>query len=127
MKIYGVALLAFCFLVGKLAGTMLGISMGINGDVGGVGFSMILLMVVNTYFRKKDWLAQETESGILFWSSMYIPIVVAMSATQNVKAALSGGPLAIVVGTAVTLLGFLLVPLISKIGKKQDMIIPGVE
>lgn len=127
MKIYGVALLAFCFLVGKLTGTILGNSMGINGDVGGVGFSMILLMVVNTYFRNRDWLAPETESGILFWSSMYIPIVVAMSATQNVKAALSGGPLAIVVGTVVTLLGFLLVPLISKIGKKQDRIIPGVE
>ena len=123
MKIYGVALLAFCFLVGKLAGNMLGIGIDINGDVGGVGFAMILLMVVNTYFRRKGWLALETEGGILFWSSMYIPIVVAMSATQNVKAALSGGPLAIVAGTVVTLLAFMLVPLISRIGTKQDMII----
>ena len=123
MKIYGVALLAFCFLVGKLAGTMLGTGIDIDGDVGGVGFSMILLMVVNTYFRKKGWLALETENGILFWSSMYIPIVIAMAATQNVKAALSGGPLAIVAGAAVTLLGFILVPLISRIGKEEDLII----
>lgn len=120
MKIYGVALLSFCFLVGKLAGHLLGSTMNIDGDVGGVGFAMILLMVVNTYFRNKGWLPFETESGILFWTSMYIPIVVAMSATQNVKAALSGGLLAIIAGTVVTLVGFMLVPLISKIGKKQE-------
>jgi malonate transporter MadL subunit len=120
MKIYGVALLSFCFLVGKLAGNILGSGLDIDGDVGGVGFAMILLMVVNTYFRNKGWLPMETESGILFWTSMYIPIVVAMSATQNVKAALSGGPLAIIVGTMVTLAGFMLVPLISRIGKKQE-------
>jgi len=119
MKIYGVALLSFCFLTGKLAGNLLGASIGIDGDVGGVGFAMILLMVVNTYFRNKGWLPMETESGILFWTSMYIPVVVAMSATQNVKAALSGGPMAIIVGTVVTLTGFMLVPLLSRIGKKH--------
>jgi len=124
MTIYGVALLSFCFLIGKLAGNMLGLSLDIDGDVGGVGFAMILLMVVNTYFRNKGWLPMDTERGILFWSSMYIPVVVAMSATQNVKAALSGGPLAIVVGTMVTLVGFMLVPLISRIGKKQQLTIP---
>ena len=124
MTIYGVALLSFCFLIGKLAGNMLGLGLDIDGDVGGVGFAMILLMVVNTYFRNKGWLPMATERGILFWSSMYIPVVVAMSATQNVKAALSGGPLAIVVGTMVTLIGFMLVPLISRIGKKQQLTIP---
>ena len=124
MTIYGVALLSFCFLIGKLAGNMLGLGLDIDGDVGGVGFAMILLMVVNTYFRNKGWLPMATERGILFWSSMYIPVVVAMSATQNVKAALSGGPLAIVVGTMVTLVGFMLVPLISRIGKKQQLTIP---
>lgn len=124
MTIYGVALLSFCFLIGKLAGNMLGLGLDIDGDVGGVGFAMILLMVVNTYFRNKGWLPMATERGILFWSTMYIPVVVAMSATQNVKAALSGGPLAIVVGTVVTLIGFMLVPLISRIGKKQKLTIP---
>lgn len=124
MTIYGVALLSFCFLIGKLAGNMLGLGLDIDGDVGGVGFAMILLMVVNTYFRNKGWLPMATERGILFWSTMYIPVVVAMSATQNVKAALSGGPLAIVVGTMVTLVGFMLVPLISRIGKKQQLTIP---
>jgi len=119
MTIYGVALLAFCFLVGKLIGNALGVSIGVNGDVGGVGFAMILLIFSNGYLKKKGWLAAPTENGILFWTSMYIPIVVAMSATQNVKAALSGGPVAIVVGVVVSVVGFLLVPLISKIGKND--------
>jgi malonate transporter MadL subunit len=51
---------------------------------------------------------------------MYIPVVIAMSATQNVKAALSGGWVALVVGVFATLLCFLLIPLLSKLQKKTD-------
>ena len=46
MRIYGVALLAFCFLTGKLVGNFLGAAIGVNGDVGGVGFGMVLLIFV---------------------------------------------------------------------------------
>ena len=46
-----------------------------------------------------------------------LPIIIAMAATQNVKAAISQGPLAVVIGVVVTITGFLLVPLISKIGQ----------
>jgi malonate transporter MadL subunit len=119
MKIYGVALLAGCFLVGKLAGNFLGTLIGVDGDVGGVGFAMILLMLLNNSLRKKKILTRETEEGVLFWSSMYIPIIVAMAATQNVRSAVSGGWAAIFTGLAVTLVCFLLVPLISKIGRKK--------
>ncbi|MEP3210629.1 MAG: malonate transporter subunit MadL [Maribacter sp.] len=120
MKIYGVALLAFCFLLGKFIGNLLGALIGINGDVGGVGFGMLLLILGNLYLKRKGLLAPLTEKGILFWSSMYIPVVVAMSATQNVKAAISEGPIAIIVGVLVTVTGFFLVPLISKIGRKKQ-------
>ncbi len=120
MKIYGVALLAFCFLTGKLIGSFLGTCIHVNGDVGGVGFAMILLILINAYLRKKGWLEPESEKGILFWSSMYIPIVVAMSSSLNVKAAISGGPLAIIVGTVATIAAFLLVPLIARIGKNPN-------
>ena len=126
MTIYGVALLAFCFLVGKLVGNGLGLAIGFDGDVGGVGFAMILLIVANALMKKKGWFTDATEKGILFWSSMYIPIVVAMSATQNVKAAISGGPVAIVAGVGITLTGFLLVPLISRIGKREEAQNPNV-
>jgi malonate transporter MadL subunit len=122
MIIYGVALLAFCFLAGKLLGGFLGQVIGIDGDVGGVGFAMLLLMLINLYLKNKGWLKLETTQGILFWSSMYLPIIVAMAATQNVRAAISGGPIAIIVGAVVTITGFVLVPLISKIGKKGDSV-----
>ncbi|MDA8948067.1 malonate transporter subunit MadL [Flavobacteriaceae bacterium] len=122
MKIYGVALLAFCFLFGKLIGNYLGVLIGLKSDVGGVGFAMLFLMLSYTYLKKKGAVKEMTTQGILFWSSMYLPIIVAMAATQNVKAAVSQGPTAVVIGVVVTFTGFLLVPVISKIGqsKKQN-------
>lgn len=121
MKIYGVALLAACFLIGKLIGNLLGVLLNIDGDVGGVGFAMLLLILTNNYMKKKGLLKAETKEGVLFWGAMYIPIVIAMSATQNVKAAWNAGWIAIVAGISVVLIGFLLVPLISKIGRRTDV------
>ncbi|MGB5667495.1 MAG: malonate transporter subunit MadL [Maribacter sp.] len=120
MKIYGVALLAGCFLLGKILGNFLGALININSDIGGVGFAMFLLMISSIYLRKKGWLVQESERGILFWSSIYIPIVVAMAATLNVKAAVSGGLAAIIAGVGVTIVCLFLVPVIAKIGRKND-------
>lgn len=119
MKIYGVALLAFCFLAGKFLGTLLGKLIDVNGDVGGVGFAMLLLISINAWVNKKGGLEVGTKEGILFWSGMYIPIIIAMASTQNVKAALTGGPVALVAGTIVTLSAFFIVPVLSKIGKEQ--------
>ena len=115
MKIYGVALLAGCYLVGKILGEWLGDLLHINGNVGGVGFAMALLIGINTWKSQKKPLSDETTEGILFWSAMYIPIVVAMSATQHVKAALTGGWVAVLVGVGCTLLCFALVPVLSKV------------
>ncbi|MEX2565048.1 MAG: malonate transporter subunit MadL [Cyclobacteriaceae bacterium] len=120
MKIYGVALLAGCFLLGKLFGNFLGAVLDIKGDIGGVGFAMLLLIVSNIFLTKRGWIKKETQTGILFWSSMFIPIVIAMAATQNVNAAISGGWVAFFAGGIVTIALILLVPLISKIGKKTD-------
>ncbi|WP_420458280.1 malonate transporter subunit MadL [Neolewinella sp.] len=117
MTIYGVALLAFCFLVGKITGTLLGAAIGIDGDVGGVGFAMLLLVVGNTYLKRHGGLTTATAGGILFWSAMYIPIIVAMAAVQNVRAALTGGWVALLAGIAATVGGFILVPALSRIGR----------
>ena len=118
MKIYGVAILAGCFLVGHIIGDQIGKSLHMNGNLGGVGFAMLLLIFFNDYFKKKNILKQETESGMLFWSTMYIPVVVAMSASQNVKAAISGGWVALAVGILGTAACYLLVPFFSKYIKK---------
>lgn len=120
MKIYGVALLVFCFLIGKYLGGLLAELIGISGDVGGVGFAMILLMFANGFLKRFDWYEVQTKSGVLFWSSMYIPVIVAMAATRNVNAAVSGGWTALVVGVVVTLIAFLLVPVLSKIGTTKE-------
>lgn len=114
MKIYGVAVLAACFIAGQLIGDLLGMIFQFEGNIGGVGFGMLLLILLGDYMKKKNWMEKESESGIYFWSGMYIPVVVAMSSIQNVKAALSGGWAALIVGIVATGCCFLLIPLVAK-------------
>jgi malonate transporter MadL subunit len=114
MKIYGVAVLAACFIAGQLIGDLLGMIFQFEGNIGGVGFGMLLLILLGDYMNKKNWMEKESESGIYFWSGMYIPVVVAMSSIQNVKAALSGGWVALIVGIVATGCCFLLIPLVAK-------------
>lgn len=116
MVIYGVALLSICLLSGVLVGDFLGQALGIDANVGGVGFAMIMLILLVEYFKKKDKLNKQTQEGLAFWSSMYIPIVIAMSAQQNVVAALDGGVLAVVAGVAAVLISWAAVPLLSRGG-----------
>ena len=54
-----------------------------------------------------------------FWSAVYIPIVVAMAAQQNVLGALSGGPAAILAGIAAVAVAFALVLLLDRFGRKK--------
>jgi malonate transporter MadL subunit len=117
MVIYGVALLAFCYLVGQLAGELLGRLIGVEANVGGVGFAMLLLILLNDWFAKKKRTNALTDKGIEFWSQMYIPIVIAMSATQNVKVAVSSGFIAILAGIVPVLLCLATIPLLTRFTK----------
>lgn len=117
MKIYGVAFLAACFLVGQIIGELLGLLFGFNGNIGGVGFGMLLLILLGDWVKRKKWLDHESETGIHFWSAMYIPVVIAMASIQNVKAALNGGWVALIVGVGGTLCCFLLIPVMAKLSK----------
>ena len=45
MVIYGVALLAFCYITGVYIGDVLGAVLGVKANVGGVGFAMLLLII----------------------------------------------------------------------------------
>jgi malonate transporter MadL subunit len=119
MKIYGVAILAGCFLAGQLIGEVLGVWLGVEGNVGGVGFAMLFLILLSDYLKKNNLIEPESEQGVMYWSAMYIPVVVAMSSIQNVKAALSGGWVAVIVGVLGTGVSFLLVPIIAKLGKPK--------
>lgn len=124
MVIVGVALLAGCYLVGMLIGDVLGISLGVDANVGGVGFAMVLLVLVADQLRRRGVLPPVTEQGVLFWSAMYIPIVVAMAASQNVVSALTGGPAALTAGVLAVLAGLALVPLLARIGEPAEPLPP---
>ena len=121
MTIYGVAILAFCYVTGQLTGELLGKLIGVDANVGGVGFAMLLLILVNDWFTRKGYTNRLTESGIQFWSNMYIPIVVAMSATQNVKVAVSSGMIALVAGIVPVLICVAIIPVLSKLTKSQTV------
>ena len=108
MIIYGTAILAICHLLGDYLGNTLGMVLGVKANVGVVAISMILLILSKELLAKKGYLPQVTQFGVLYWSGMYIPIVVAMSAGQNVVAALSGGMLGLIVSIA-SLIGTVLV------------------
>lgn len=108
MIIYGTALLAICHLLGDYFGNMLGILLGVKANVGGVAIAMILLIASKEVLARKGYLPKVTQFGVLYWSGMYIPIVVAMSAGQNVVAAMSGGMVGVVVAV-ISLVGTVLV------------------
>ncbi len=116
MIIYGVALLSGCLLVGMLAGEALGVLLGVSANVGGVGIAMLLLVLACSSTRLKSLVDGASGTGIKFWSAMYIPIVVAMAARQNVAAAADGGLLALAAGVAAVVVSFALVPVLRRIG-----------
>lgn len=117
MVIYGVALLSFCMLVGVFIGDILGELIGVQANVGGVGIAMLLLIILSNLMHRRFRLNPITESGIGFWSAMYIPIVVAMAAKQNVIAAVSSGWLAIVAGMAAVAASFAMIPVLARFSK----------
>lgn len=120
MVVYGVALLSACMLAGLVVGDLLGILIGVKANVGGVGIAMLLLILFSDHLKRTLRMNALAEQGILFWSAMYIPIVVAMAAQQDVVAAVKGGPAALIAGVLAVVLSFALVPVIARIGQPVD-------
>lgn len=119
MLVYGVAVLAGCFIAGQIIGEVLGRLLHIDANVGGVGFAMLLLILVNQWMHKRKLFTADMDKGILFWSNMYIPVIVAMSAIQNVKAAVSSGMIAILAGIIPAIVCFALIPAIARLSKNN--------
>ena len=119
MVVYGVALLAFCMLTGIFLGDLLGQLIGVDANVGGIGIAMLLLIfmanIKNSFFE----INLLTKSGVNFWSAMYIPIVVAMAAKQNVLAAISGGWMALIAGVLTVIISFMRIPVLYKLIKRN--------
>jgi len=120
MIIYGVALLSVCLLTGMLIGEELGVLLNVDANVGGVGIAMLLLVLASNSDKFKSLTEGASGVGIKFWSAMYIPIVVAMAAKQNVAGATEGGLLALAAGVIAVAVSFALVPLISRLGNPEQ-------
>jgi len=120
MTIYGTALLSLCLLTGLTVGRLIGAALGVEADIGGVGIAMILLIVGCDALQRRGLMKTPTESGITFWGQMYVPIVVAMAASQNVLGALSGGVMAVVAGVTTVGLSFVLVAALARKGRKEE-------
>ncbi len=121
MIIYGVAILAFCFVIGQLIGEFLGKAIKVDANVGGVGFAMLLLIILSDWFNKKGFLDRNTENGLMFWNQMYIPIVVAMSATQNVRVAVSSGFIAVLAGLVPIVICAITIPFLANLSKNTQL------
>ena len=98
----------------------LGFILGSGSDIGGVGFGMLLLLWV---CNSKIFSTLRTESfskAIRFWQKMFIPIVIAMAASQNVFQALSSGEIAILAGFVPVSVSFLLLSVASRVLKNDS-------
>ncbi len=120
VMIYGVALLAGCTFVGSFIGNLLGLLTGLNSDIGGVGFAMLLLLIITNSKKAEKFLPKGYQKGLDFWKEMFIPVIIAMSASQNVVSALNGGVLALTAGVGVVIVAFLLIPVFNKFTSKTN-------
>ena len=124
MIIYGTALLAVCHLLGIFIGDLLGQALGVKTNVGGVGIAMLLLIFARIYMQKKNMLPKLTELGVEYWGAMYIPVVVAMAAQQDMVSALRGGPVALLSAFAAAGLCAVVIAVINRTERPEHDPVP---
>ena len=120
--IYGVATLSACMLLGALMGNVFGDVIGAGREIGSVGFA-ILLLIFLTNSKLKFVQKPAFVQGVSFWKGMFIPVVIAMTATQDVFHMLSSSIVAIVAGAAAVGASFLMLYGLHKLderGKKVE-------
>ncbi len=120
MIIYGAAILATCTLIGLVIGQLFGHLCGVDANIGGVGFAMLLLIFSSRWLNFENSQSSASVAGIQFWSGMYVPIVVAMAASQNVVDAVRGGPVALLAGLLAAASGFAFVAWLGRRGKSEE-------
>lgn len=117
MIIYGTALLATCHLLGIFLGDLLGKALGVKTNVGGVGIAMVLLICARLLMQKRELLPKASQLGVEYWGALYIPVVVAMAAQQDMVAALRGGPVALLGAIAAVAVCACVIALINRTEK----------
>jgi len=92
----------------------------VKTNVGGVGIAMLLLIFARLYMLKKDRLPKLTELGVEYWGALYLPVVVAMAATQDMVAALRGGPVAVLAAIATVALSACVIAAINRTERPDE-------
>ncbi|MFO1145176.1 MAG: malonate transporter subunit MadL [Rhodospirillales bacterium] len=121
MTIFGVAIMAFCTLLGEALGELLGQALNVKANVGGVGLAMIFLICARLWLARRGALTSGIKLGVEFWATMYIPIVVAMAAQQNVVAAVRGGPVVLIAGIVTFVVCGAILALLGKISPSKPL------
>lgn len=121
MTIFGVAIMAFCTLLGEVLGELLGQALNVKANVGGVGLAMIFLICARLWLARRGVLTSGIKLGVEFWATMYIPIVVAMAAQQNVVAAVRGGPVVLIAGLVTFVVCGAILALLGKISPSEPL------
>jgi malonate transporter MadL subunit len=116
----GVALLAICTLLGAFLGDLLGAALHVQANVGGVGIAMMLLIAARIWLTRRGLLSAPIKLDVGFWAAFYIPVVVAMAATQNVVAALKGGPIVAIAAVLTVSVCFGYVALLGHLGGRGE-------
>lgn len=118
MEIYGLAILTALFLLGKTIGYGIGKLLNV-GDVGGVGWAMLFLILLINSKYWKDKVSERTKNGIKFIGAIYVPIIVAMVLRSNVVGAFKGGFISLLAGGIAVIAGLLLTPLLARFVKYE--------
>ena len=105
MVIYGVTLLVFSFLLGLILGEFFGYLLGIDANLGGRIWCNAYSNFSSNYL-KVNLNFEKLVKRNYFLEAIYIPIVVAMAAKQNVIAAIDGGMIAIIGGSLAVFISF---------------------
>ena len=115
-------MLSLCYFAGLFVGEVTGRLVGLNANVGGVGFAMLFLLLLSSYSEtvKTSLKNERFSDGLRFWQNMYIPVVIAMSASQDVVKAVRSGWLAILCGITLTVLSLCLIPFVSRISSSKN-------
>ena len=119
--IYGVAALSACMLLGSLIGNVFGDVIGAGREIGSVGFA-ILLLIFLTNSKLKFVQKPAFVQGVTFWKNMFIPVVIAMTATQDVFHMLSSSIVAVVAGAAAVGASFLMLYGLHKLDEKKGKV-----
>jgi malonate transporter MadL subunit len=96
-------------------GDLLGALLSVKANVGGVGIAMMLLIAARLWLIRRGVLSHGIKLGVEFWGALYIPIVVAMAAQQNVVSAIKGAPIVIIASVGALIVCFASVALISRL------------